>query len=114
MKNTERFSDRVSNYVKYRPSYPAEIIQTLTEQCNLTADTVIADIGSGTGKLTELLLAQNYAKFGVEPNQAMREAAEIVFADDGKFTSVDGQSEATGLKTNSVDLIVAAQAFHWF
>ncbi len=114
MKNTERFSDRVANYVKYRPSYPAELVQTLTQQCNLNADTVIADIGSGTGKLTELLLEQDYAVFGVEPNQAMREAAETQFADNEKFVSVDGQSETTSLEGKSVDLIVAAQAFHWF
>ena len=114
MKSTERFSDRVSNYVKYRPSYPNEIIQKLTQHCNLNTNSVIADIGSGTGKLTELLLAQDYFVFGVEPNQAMREAAETLFAENDKFVSIDGQSEATGLEDESVDLIVAAQAFHWF
>ena len=114
MKNTERFSDRVSNYVKYRPSYPLELIQPLTQQCNINANTVIADVGSGTGKLTELLLEQNYFVFGVEPNQAMREAAEDLFQANAKFVSVAGKSEATELDDKSIDIIVAAQAFHWF
>ena len=105
MKNTERFSDRVANYVKYRPSYPAALIHQLAQQCHITNDTSIADIGSGTGKLTELLLQQGYTVFGVEPNRAMRAAAEVLFQDNEKFVSVNGSSESSGLDNASVDLI---------
>lgn len=113
-KVTERFSDRVSNYLKYRPSYPAELIDTLIAECKLKPDSVIADIGSGTGKLSQLLLAKSLPVTGVEPNNEMRLAAEALFESNSSFTSVAGQSEATGLKAKSVDLITVAQAFHWF
>lgn len=114
MKTTERFSDRVANYLSFRPSYPAALIDTLTKECALTEDSVIADIGSGTGKLTELLLARELNVVGVEPNTEMREAAERLFRDNKKFTSIAGESTTTGLEAHSVDLITAAQAFHWF
>ena len=110
MKSTERFSDRLANYVKYRPSYPEELINSLAQQCNLNNQSIIADIGSGTGKLTELLLQKDIPVFAVEPNQAMREAAEVLLQDNEKFVSVPGTSEATGLEDGSVDMIVAAQA----
>lgn len=114
MKPTERFSDRVSNYLDYRPSYPITLIDTLSQECGLTSESVIADIGSGTGKLTELLLIKDFSVFGVEPNQEMREAAEDLFRDHLKFTSINGESTKTTLSDNTVDLVTAAQAFHWF
>ncbi len=114
MKSTERFSDRVENYVNFRPSYPAELIALLAEQCHLSQDTVIADVGAGTGKLTELLLPTNSAVYAIEPNTEMREAAENLLKQNNNFMSMAGDSAATGLANDSVDLIVAAQAFHWF
>ena len=113
-KATERFSDRVSNYHNYRPSYPLKLVEVLIEECGLNANSVIADIGSGTGKLPELLLAKNLRVTGVEPNNEMRDAAQSLFASHSGFTSVAGQAEATGLENKSVDLITVAQAFHWF
>jgi ubiquinone/menaquinone biosynthesis C-methylase UbiE len=111
---TKRFSDRVENYIKFRPGYPDAVIDLLKTECRLTQLSVIADIGSGTGILSELLLRNGNLVFGVEPNAAMREAGEKLLERYSKFTSVDGSAEATTLSDNSVDFIVAGQAFHWF
>ena len=111
---TRRFSNRVENYLKYRPSYPTEIIPLLESECGLTAESLIADLGSGTGFLTELFLKHGNPVFGVEPNPEMRVAGEKVLARYPKFQSVDGAAEATTLPGDSVDFITAGQAFHWF
>jgi SAM-dependent methyltransferase len=110
----ERFSDRVDDYVKYRPGYPPELLELLQRQCGLGPSSVVADIGSGTGILSRQLLASGARVSGVEPNAAMRAAAEAALAGEPRFTSVDGTAEATGLPDGSVDLVTAAQAFHWF
>lgn len=114
MKNTERFSDRVNDYVNFRPSYPEEIVDILKTDCKLNNNSVIADIGSGTGKLTELLLRNELTVYAVEPNREMREAAETLFSANLHFNSVAGAAEATKLADQSTDLITVAQAFHWF
>ena len=111
---TERFSSRVANYVRYRPSYPPAAIDLLQTRCGLGATTVVADVGSGTGILARLLLARGARVVGVEPNDGMRAAAEALLAGDTRFRSVKGSAEATTLEPASVDLFVAAQAFHWF
>src|SRR5436190_5922335 len=110
----ERFSNRVANYVKYRPHYPREIIGYLKEHCGLTSDSVIADVGCGTGISTKLFLENGNRAFGVEPNAAMRAAAEEYLAAFPNFTPVDGTSDDTTLPDDSVNIVVAAQAFHWF
>lgn len=112
--STKRFSSRVENYVRYRPGYPPEIIELLRDECGLTPDAVVADIGSGTGKLTELFLENGNRIFGVEPNREMREAGERLFQKFSFFRSVDGTAENTTLSEHSADFIVAGQAFHWF
>jgi SAM-dependent methyltransferase len=111
---TERFSSRVENYIKYRPGYPPEAIEVLKIECGLTPEAIVADVGSGTGILTELLLKNGNRVFGVEPNREMREAAERLLAGYATFTSVAAPAEATTLPVRSVDFVVAAQAFHWF
>ncbi len=113
LKPTERFSDRVDNYAKYRPSYPGEVISFLEMETGLQKDWNIADIGSGTGIFSALLLEQGYKVYGVEPNKQMREAGEKNLMKYSKFTSVDGTAERTSLKDRSIDLITIAQAFHW-
>jgi SAM-dependent methyltransferase len=112
--STHRFSSRVGPYAKYRPHYPAAILNILTSACVLSPASVIADVGSGTGILTELFLKNGNSVFGVEPNREMREAGEILLRDYSRFTSVAGGAEATTLADSSVDLIAAGQAFHWF
>lgn len=114
MNTVERFSNRVENYVKYRPNYPAEVLDLFCNEMNLQSDSVIADIGSGTGISSKLFLENGNTVFGVEPNAAMREAAKDFLKDSSRFKSIDGTSENTGLPDDSVDFIVAAQAFHWF
>ena len=110
----KRFSSRVENYIRYRPSYPLEIIDFLKEKNVLAGDTIIADIGSGTGILTRIFLDHGSQVYGVEPNKDMREAAEKFLREYIKFTSLEGSAESTGLEENYIDLIVAGQAFHWF
>lgn len=112
--STKRFSDRVTNYIKYRPRYPDAILPYLKTQIGLSANASIADVGSGTGILTELFLNNGNAVFGVEPNEPMRVAAEELLVSYKRFISVDGTAEATALNDESVDLVVAGQAFHWF
>ncbi len=111
---THRFSSRVENYIKYRPGYPISVIQTLTSECGITNKSVTADIGSGTGILSELFLKNGNRVFGVEPNRGMREAGERLLKNYPNFASVDGTAEATTLGDRSVDFITAGQSFHWF
>ncbi|MEZ4706904.1 MAG: class I SAM-dependent methyltransferase [Caldilineaceae bacterium] len=112
--STQRFSNRVENYVKYRPRYPAAIVDFLGDAIGLTAETTVADVGSGTGFLAELFLQNGNCVVGVEPNAEMRTAGDDYLRKFPRFSSVDGTSEATTLADQSVDLIVAGQAFHWF
>jgi SAM-dependent methyltransferase len=104
----------VEHYIRYRPSYPAAILDLLTRECGLTAESVVADIGSGPGNLARLFLERGLRVYGVEPNQEMRAAGERLLADFPSFTSVASTAEATGLPEASVDLVTAGQAFHWF
>lgn len=110
----ERFSDRVENYIRHRPGYPPEIVETLVRKAGLTPTSIVADIGSGTGISAEMFLKAGYQVIGVEPNAAMRAAAERLLSNHAGFRSVDGSAQATTLPDHSVDLILAAQAFHWF
>ncbi len=110
---TERFTERVDNYVRYRPTYPPAIIPYLRETIHLNRKTIVADIGSGTGIFTDLLLKHGFTVIGVEPNQAMRAAGENFLQHYPHFSSVQGTAEATTLANQSVDFITVAQAFHW-
>jgi ubiquinone/menaquinone biosynthesis C-methylase UbiE len=114
MTPTQRFSTRVGNYARCRPSYPAEIIEILRQECGLASDSVVADVASGTGIFTRLLLENGNRVYGVEPNEAMRKAGEEYLAGFSKFTSVAGTAEDTTLPGQSVGLVTAAQAAHWF
>lgn len=109
-----RFSSRVDDYVKYRPHYPVEILDLLAAKCAMMPESVIADVGSGTGILTRLFLENGNPVIGVEPNRQMREAGEEYLADFARFTSVDGTSEVSRLPAKTADFILAGQAFHWF
>ena len=111
---TERFSSRVEHYARFRPSYPRKVIFVLRNECALTPESVVADIASGTGLFTRLLLENGNPVFGVEPNDNMRRAGERFLAACPRFVSVGGMAEATTLPDQSVDLITSAQAGHWF
>jgi SAM-dependent methyltransferase len=111
---TSRFSDRVENYVRYRPGYPPEAVDALRQECGLEARHVVADIASGTGIWTRALLANGNAVYGVEPNGEMREAGERLLAELANFRSLAGTAERTTLQDHSMDFVTAAQAAHWF
>lgn len=111
---TRRFSDRVENYVRYRPGYPEGVLRTLQDEAGLPAESVVADIGSGTGISAAIFLQHGNTVFGVEPNRAMRTAAEELLRGFARFRSVEGTAESTTLPDHSVDLVTAGQAFHWF
>lgn len=114
MDSLNRFSNRVDNYIKFRPNYPTEIISFLSKNGILNQESVIADIGSGTGISSELFLKQGNKVFGVEPNKEMRDASEGLLKNYSNFESLDTTAENTLLGDNSIDLIIAGQAFHWF
>lgn len=113
-KSVERFSNRVENYVRYRPGYPSQIIKLFQTEMNLRPSSVIADIGSGTGISSKIFLENGNRVLGIEPNEAMRSAAEIFLKDFPEFVNINGTAENTTLADKSVDFISAAQAFHWF
>lgn len=113
IESTERFSSRVEAYVRHRPSYPKEVISVLQDGCRLTRQMSIADVASGTGIFTRLLLENGNRVFGVEPNEKMRRAGEEYLAEFPNFVSIAGTGEATTLPARSVHMITCAQAAHW-
>ena len=110
---TLRFSNRVADYVKYRPSYPPDAIEHLVK-LGAAPSATVAEVGSGTGILSALLVDRVATLYAIEPNEQMRAAAERALYEHAGFVSVDGSAEHTTLRNTSVDLVVAAQAFHWF
>jgi len=109
-----RFTSCVADYARYRPGYPPAIADMLAARCGLSRGHWVADLGSGTGLLSRLFLDAGCEVFGVEPNDAMREAAEGKLSDGLNYFSFSGSAESTGLDSASVDFVVAGQAFHWF
>lgn len=114
MDNKERFTSRVENYVKYRPTYPREAIDFLYDMVGFKPESVIADVGAGTGIFSRLLLERGSRVIGVEPNEAMREAAIEALSAEERYSAASGSAEETGLSDHSVDFIVCAQSYHWF
>lgn len=112
--SVSRFSNRVENYVKYRPHYPADVLRVFREKMNLREDSIVADVGAGTGISAKMFLENGNHVFAVEPNAAMRVAADKYLRDYRKLKIVDGTAENTNLLDDSVDFVVAAQSFHWF
>ncbi|MEL7068836.1 MAG: class I SAM-dependent methyltransferase [Cyanobacteria bacterium J06581_3] len=108
------FASKVADYVASRPDYPAALFERLQTACNLQPGSVVADIGAGTGLLTHGLLKNGYQVVAVEPNQAMRRASDYALSKFSGYRSVEGAAESIPLEAGSVDLVTAAQAFHWF
>ena len=111
---TARFSDRVEDYVRYRPGYPPEVLDLLRAECGLQPSHIVADIASGTGMFTRLLLENGNFVFAVEPNTEMREMGVRQLESYNRLISVAGTAEETTLGSASVDFVTAAQAAHWF
>jgi SAM-dependent methyltransferase len=98
-----------------RPSYPDEVVATLEREAGIAPErTRVVDLGCGTGISTKLFLSRGYAVTGVEPNDSMREAAAALLAGEERCTLVNGRAEQTGLPDACCELVLAAQAFHWF
>lgn len=112
--NTDKFTDKASNYQSFRPSYPTELINYLYTRVGLSEKNTIADIGSGTGLFSAPLLQHGSTVYAVEPNTDMREAANTHLAQYPRFHSIAASAEHTGLPSQSIDFITVAQAFHWF
>jgi SAM-dependent methyltransferase len=112
--SVERFSSRVSNYVRFRPGYPPAVADLLRRECDLYSNARVADVGSGTGLLSRVFLDAGFEVTGVEPNREMRAAAEAILGAYPYFESVEGTAESTTLESGAYDLAVAGQAFHWF
>src|SRR5207245_10919167 len=110
---TQRFSSRVEDYARYRPGYPPEVIQLLKTECGLSAESVVADVASGTGIFTRMLLENRCRVFGVEPNVEMRRSAEEFLAGHARFKSLKRTAESTTLPAHSDAIITAAPARHW-
>jgi SAM-dependent methyltransferase len=111
---TTRFSNRADDYARFRPGYPAGVFDLIPGAMGLPAGASVADIGSGTGISARLLLDRGYVVYGVEPNAAMRSAAEAELNGRSGFISANGTADRTTLAGTSVDLITCMQAFHWF
>lgn len=108
------FSGKVVDYIASRPDYPASLFDTLANVSKLQANASVADIGAGTGLLTRGLLARGYRVTAIEPNEEMRKAADCLLFSNPKYHSLNGTAEAIPLESSSMNLITAAQAFHWF
>jgi len=111
---TASFSDRVENYVRYRPGYPPEVLELLRTECGLQPHHFVADIASGTGRFTSLLLENGNSVFAVEPNTEMREMGAHHLESYSRLVSIAGTAEETTLRPGSVDFVTEAQAAHWF
>lgn len=114
MDSKGKFTNKVAAYVKYRPSYPQELVDYLVCEVGLSQSSVVADVGAGTGILTKLLADKVNKIFAVEPNFNMRTACIQYCIDFNSFVAIDGSAEETNLPDKSVNFITVAQAFHWF
>ncbi len=114
MGNWERFNKRSDKYEKYRPRYPDELLELLKKETGLNTSSAVADVGSGTGILSELIIRAGCKLFCVEPNEEMRRVAFQKFEGFENCEIIDGTAERTTLPDASVDIIVVGQAFHWF
>ena len=112
--NEEKFTGKADIYAKYRPTYPDSLMDYLYSQVGFQKSSVIADIGSGTGKFSQLLLQRGSLVYGVEPNEDMRRTAEKELSQYPDFISVDAPAESTGLEDSGIDFVTVAQAVHWF
>jgi SAM-dependent methyltransferase len=105
-----RFTDRAADYVRYRPDYPAAAIDHLLDGFDSPDRLIAADVGAGTGISARQLADRGVRVMAVEPNAAMRTAAEP----HPRVVWREGTAEATGLGAESMDLVLCAQSFHWF
>jgi SAM-dependent methyltransferase len=113
-KHLEKFSGRVTEYERYRLRYPMAVIEILTARCGLRREDLVADVGAGTGMLSELFLENGNAVVAIEPNDEMRAVCEQLASAWPGLTVRKATAEATGLEDASVNFIAVGRAWHWF
>lgn len=115
MKSIHRFDGKAFEYDRFRERYsPAVVLPLLRNICGLTSDWIVADVGAGTGMLSDVFLTNGNRTLAIEPNPGMREMCQRIHQDDPRLDVIDGTAEATGLESSSVDLVTAGRAMHWF
>jgi len=112
--SARRFDRRAASYARARPGYPEELLDHLFEKGVLEAGFQVADVGSGTGIFSKMLMDRRLTVYAIEPNEEMRREAERALGAKPGFRSIDGRAESTTLDNGSVDAVCAAQSFHWF
>ena len=111
----KRFDGRAADYDLYRERYDtAEILAPLRDWCGLTPEWLIADIGAGTGMLSDVFLANGNRVIAIEPNAEMRAACAQLHPGEARLEIREGTAEATGLADASVDMVCSGRALHWF
>jgi ubiquinone/menaquinone biosynthesis C-methylase UbiE len=114
-KNVQRFDGRAVEYARYREKYAPEVLlPRLREWCGLTPEWIVADIGAGTGMLSDVFLANGNHVIAVEPNAEMRQMCADLHEGEILLKVVDGTAETTELRSSSVEMVVAGRALHWF
>ena len=115
MKSVRRFDGKVADYARHRERYSPEVLlPILRTHCGLTSDWVVADIGAGTGMLSDVFLANNNHTIAIEPNSEMREMCERLHKGNTLLEVKERTAEQTGLAPTSVDMVSAGRAMHWF
>jgi len=112
---TERFTGLAQLYSQFRPCYPTEAMDFIIRHCRLNGQSVLVDVGCGTGISSRQFAARGIPVIGVEPNEEMRRQAQIETCSEGPTPFYRaGRAESTGLEADSADAVLAAQSFHWF
>lgn len=113
MDSKELFSKKVEQYRNARPKYSCGLLSFMKDAFEIDETTMIADIGAGTGIFTELLLDLGAKVIAIEPNAAMAEQLRLALQCK-ELEIHERPAESTEIESNTVDIITAAQSFHWF
>jgi len=109
------FDAWAADYDRYRPGYPRELFATIAHRLALAERPLVVDLGAGTGRASLAMAEMGWRVTAVEPGGSMLETLRARAADDGLIVAtVQANAEETGLDPGSVDLVTAAQSFHWF
>jgi SAM-dependent methyltransferase len=111
---TQRFGTRAQSYARARPGYPQSLVRDLARELALAPAATVVDVGCGTGLSSLPFLREGFRVIGIEPNAPMRAHAQELAHSHANFEVREGRAEGTGLAGASADLLIAAQAFHWF
>jgi ubiquinone/menaquinone biosynthesis C-methylase UbiE len=114
MESTVIFSSKAEKYARYRWDYAPQAIRRIFELAGVGDQSVVVDIGAGTGILTRHFAGKCRLVYAIEPNGPMRALAEQALLEKTGWQALDGRAEATGLAAHSIDLVTVAQALNWF